>query len=84
MWVYVRSCKVGQNRGKFGKIYPQLLHELSEVKAGCRRGKEGKRETEPSIKEKSAFRRPHMITGFVHLYRIMYMSGHLHKEIHFK
>ena len=54
------------------------------MKAGCRRGKEGKRETEPSIKEKSAFRRPHMITGFVHLYRIMYMSGHLHKEIHFK
>lgn len=32
-------CKVGRNRGKFGKIYPQLLHELSEVKAGCRRGK---------------------------------------------
>lgn len=33
---------------------------------------------------KSAFRKPHTITGFVHLYRIMYMGGHLHKEIHFK
>ena len=67
-------CKVGRNGGKFGKIRPQLLHELSEVKAGCRRGKERERETEPSIKEKSAFRKPHMITGFVHLYRIMYIS----------
>lgn len=80
--VYAGLYRVGWNRGKFGKIHPPLLHGLSEVTAGCWSGKEG----EPSKRKRKRahLENMHVITWFVHLYRIMSASGHLHKDIHLK
>lgn len=83
--VYVGLCRVGWNGEKFGKIHSQLFHVLSEVKVRCwsRKEEEKKQWSWAKRKRKSVFRKTCIWSQFVHLCRIMYIIGHLHKK-HFQ